>query len=170
MHIWQSISAHIQLTRRWEGADINQVWEQWFNQHRNSKLQSLPIIIRWYYWLARNRLTFEDKEINWPQLTAKIIAAYNETPDPVQPKTRRPHDPPHIDQNQPWAFFDGAAQPQGCGGGFLLYKNPQHIYKAKLGLGAGSNNFAELITLRHLFHFALNCDCSHLNIYMETLK
>eukprot|EP00253_Pinus_taeda_P015641 PITA_15641 len=72
-HIWQAISSDIQYSGKWEGVDINQTWETWFNQHMNTKLQSLPIITCWYLWLARNRLTFEDKPVHWPHITAKII-------------------------------------------------------------------------------------------------
>jgi len=43
-----------------------------------------------------------------------------------------------------------------------------HYYKAKLGLGAGSNNYAELMTLRHLLHFALSHNCLNLNIYGDS--
>ena len=34
-----------------------------------------------------------------------------------------------------------------------------------MGLGVGTNNFVELITLRHLMHFSLGHNCMSINIY-----
>lgn len=82
---------------------------------------------------------------------------------------RHPHPPPCIDTNTPWEFFYGAANQQGCGGGFILYINDHHNYKVKLGLGAGTNNYVELITLRHLLlHFALGHHCTSINIFGDS--
>ncbi len=37
-----------------------------------------------------------------------------------------------------------------------------------MGLGEGTNNFAELMTLRHLMHFALNHDCRDIQIFGDS--
>lgn len=37
-----------------------------------------------------------------------------------------------------------------------------------MGLEAGTNNFAELITLRHLLHFSLGHQCHNLNIFGDS--
>jgi len=37
-----------------------------------------------------------------------------------------------------------------------------------MGLGIGSNNFAEIITLQHLLHFALGHNCMHIHIYGDS--
>lgn len=68
----------------------------------------------------------------------------------------------------PWAFFDGAANQQSCGGGFILHVTENHHYKIKAGLGVGTNNFSELITLRHLLHFALRHHCISINIFGDS--
>lgn len=166
--IWQTITASILFTGKWEGIDINHAWESWYYNHKLSKLQSLPIITCWYIWLARNRMIFDDKPPNWPHIISLITAAYHSLPDPPQPRNRSPRDPPPINRSTPWAFFDGSAQQQGCGGGFLLYKNEQHFYKVKMGLGPGTNNFAEIISLRHLLHFALGHNCLHIHIFGDS--
>eukprot|EP00253_Pinus_taeda_P023686 PITA_23686 len=166
--IWQAISIAIHHTGKWEGHDINRAWESWFYNHKHSKLQSFPIITCWYIWLARNRFIFDDKPAIWLHIISLITVAYNTLPDPPQPRNRSLRDPPHIDHSTPWAFFDGSAQQQGCGGGFLLFKNDQHFYKVKLGLGPGTNNFAEIISLRHLLHFALGHNCMHIHIFGDS--
>lgn len=37
-----------------------------------------------------------------------------------------------------------------------------------MGLGEGTNNYAELITLHHLLHFSLGHNCMDLNIYGDS--
>lgn len=101
-------------------------------------------------------------------IEAGIIATHRELPDPPPPKERHPHPPPCIDSNTPWAFFDGAANQHGCGGGFIIHINDHHYYKVKLGLGAGTNNYVELITLQHLLHFSLSHHCTSINIYGDS--
>eukprot|EP00253_Pinus_taeda_P019711 PITA_19711 len=165
--IWQAISASIRFTGKWEGHDINHAWESWVYNHKLSKLESLPVITCWYIWLARNRMIFDDKPPNWPHIIS-LITAYNSLPDPPQPRNKSLRDPPPIDHSTPWAFFDGSAQQQGCGGGFLLFKNEQHFYKVKMGLGPGTNNFAKIISLRHLLHFALGHNCLHIHIFGDS--
>ena len=49
-----------------------------------------------------------------------------------------------------------------------MHISEQHSYKVQLGLGGGTNNFAELITIRHLMHFALNHDCKDLQIFGDS--
>ena len=106
--------------------------------------------------------------MHWPHIAASIISAYNEFPDPPRPREHRPHAPPIIDKSTPWDFFDCTANQWGCGGGFILYISDQHYFKIKMGLGARTNNFAELTTLRHLLHFSLGHHCINLNIFGDS--
>jgi len=104
----------------------------------------------------------------WPHIVASIVSDYNEMPNPLPSKERRPHTSPLIDKNIPWAFFDGGANQQSCDGGFILYISEHHFYKVKMGLGAATNNFSELITLQHLLHFSLGHHCINLNIFGDS--
>lgn len=63
--------------------------------------------------------------------------------------------PEVIDKGQPWAYFDGSAQPEGCRGA-VLNLNVSVSFKMKLGLGLGrgANNFAKLNRSRHFLLFA----------------
>lgn len=72
----------------------------------------------------------------------------------------------HIYFSIPWAYFNGVAQ--GCGGGILLHLFEFHHFKIQIGLEVGTNNFAELISLRHLLHFALAHSCNHLHIFGDS--
>ena len=55
-----------------------------------------------------------------------------------------------IDKTLPWGYFDGASQDRqlSCGGGRFLFKSESFHFS--VGLGRGSNNYAELMTLRLL--------------------
>lgn len=88
------------------------------------------------------------------------MVAYHDIPEVENSHICRTIGPRRIDKSRPWAFFDGAAQPHGCGGSFILYISDQHFYKVQLGLGEGTNNYAKLITLIRLLHFALAHDFS----------
>lgn len=166
--LWNSLANSIPYSRHWEGADLNNTWDEWPLRHKGTKLINLLVLVNWHIWKARNRNIFYNKPAHWPQIEAGIISAFKELPDPPPPKERRPRPHPSIDTNSPWAFFDGVANQNGCDGGFILYINEVHYYKVKLGLGARTNNYGELITLRHLFHFTLGHHCTNLNIFGDS--
>lgn len=128
----------------------------------------LPLLICSKIWLTRNNIIFQGSLTQWPLITAKIVVAYQEIPEKTRTSTAQPHAPEIIDRTISWAYFDGAAQSHRCGGGFLLYLSDQHHYQIKMGLGEGTNNFAELITLRHLLHFALAHSCNNIQIFGDS--
>ena len=62
--------------------------------------------------------------------------------------------PELVNRNTPWEFFDGASQNLTYGGGSCLFLNQNHYFQISLGLGAGTNNYGELMTLKLLLCFA----------------
>ena len=62
-----------------------------------------------------------------------------------------------IDQPIPWAFVDGDFQgnPAVCRGGDILFSTGSHFFKFSPGLGPGTHNFAELISLKLLLLLAV---------------
>ena len=137
-------------------------------EKQRNKIYQPPHHCKLGYLESQKQLIFENKPIHWPLLEASIVAALRELPDPPPPSTRQPGPPPPIDQSTPWAFFDGAANLQSCGGGIILHLSENHHFRIKAGLGAGTNNLAELITLRHLLHFAMRHQCTSINIYGDS--
>ena len=75
-----------------------------------------------------------------------------------------------IDRRRPWGFFDGAMQQNLCGGGALLFLSDSHWYEISVGLGVGSNNFAELLSLKILLLFALEKGCRQLHVFGDSLN
>eukprot|EP00253_Pinus_taeda_P012119 PITA_12119 len=167
--LWNTICTHLGIARTWTGIDLPGAWTTWTQSHPGSKLINLPLVASWYIWLARNRVIFEEQAMNWTQTETKILAAYHELPDPPPTRSRMIQAMLAIDKSIPWAFFDGAANQTGSGGGFILHINEHHRYLVKMGFGAGSNNFAELSAIRNLIHFALSHQCTNLNIFGDSM-
>ena len=76
-----------------------------------------------------------------------------------------------IDKTKPWGFFDGSASgnPQVCGAGGILFLKHDHYITFKVGLGVGSNNYAELFALKLLIILALNKQISNIHIFGDSL-
>ena len=75
-----------------------------------------------------------------------------------------------IDRSLPWAFFDGASQNNMCGSGAILFLTDSHFFVMSLGLGEGTNNFAELMSLKLLLMFALETGCTVLHFFGDSLN
>jgi ribonuclease HI len=55
------------------------------------------------------------------------------------------------------------------GGGGCLYINDQHFFLLRAGLGAGTNNFSELLALKLLLLFAVEKGCNTLQVFGDSL-
>ena len=77
--------------------------------------------------------------------------------------------PEQLDKNIPWAFFDGASQNLTCGGGAILFLNPNHHFQISMGLGSGTNNYAELMTLKLLLCFAIERNFKKLQVFGDSM-
>ena len=75
-----------------------------------------------------------------------------------------------LDRSKPWAFFDGAAQNDYCGGGVVLFLTDSHYFVLSMGLGEGKNNFSELMSLKLLLIFSLEKGCNNLNFMGDSLN
>jgi len=82
--------------------------------------------------------------------------------------THRNITPEVINTAHPWAYFDGSAQEAGCGGWAILHMSKAHVYKIKMGLGRGTNNYAELAAANNLILFALSKNYLHLQLFEDS--
>ena len=67
-------------------------------------------------------------------------------------------------------LFDGAMQQNICGGGALLFLSDSHWFEISIGLGEGTNNYAELLSLKILLLFSVEKGCSKINFYGDSLN
>lgn len=72
-------------------------------------------------------------------------------------------------QNHSLGFFRWSIESNRVWWRFCPDINEHHRYLAKLGLGIGSNNFAELSALYNLLHFALSHHISQINIFGDSM-
>ena len=53
--------------------------------------------------------------------------------------------------------------------GACLYLNQSHFFQISLGLGTGTNSYAELMTLKLLLCFSNERNCRHLQVYGDSM-
>eukprot|EP00253_Pinus_taeda_P033090 PITA_33090 len=164
---WQNISTHYPSLKDWQGPNIMEAWSGWCREHSGKSIH-LPLLVCWAIWIARNQIIFQNKAPHWPIILSHTIADYDLLPEVVPKNPIRTNKPISLDKSKPWTFFDGSAQEAGCGGGALLYLNDDHYYKIQIKLGRGTNNFAELNTTKHIIHFAIQKQCSHLQLFGDS--
>lgn len=164
VQLWQAITQQLSIKNTWQEPSILQAWNTWTAVYQGSKRLCLPLILCWTIWLTWNHIIFNEATTRWPLIIAKVVAAYHDIPEVENSHIRRTNSPSRTDKTRPWAFFDGVAQIHGCGGGFILHISEQHFYKVQMVLGEGTNNYVELITLRHLLHFSLAHDFTTIQI------
>jgi hypothetical protein len=54
----------------WDGPIVELAWQVWCHDLAHKKIKSLPLIICWGIWLARNKAIFQDR----PSLPDCIVA------------------------------------------------------------------------------------------------
>lgn len=76
-----------------------------------------------------------------------------------------------VDFSRPWAYFDGASQNNNaqCVGGAVLHLSDAPSFKLKMGLGPGTNNYAELMSLKLLLLFAGEKGVKTLQIFGDSM-
>ena len=154
---------------QWQGDMVLQDFQCWWTGH--FLLRAVPCIIAWGIWITRNRYIFHDSHIPMEAVVAQIAAIIQHFRAPEQiPKIRRVREE-LIDKDIPWGYFDGASQAHqlNCGGGGVLYKSEDHFFHFSAGLGRGSNNYAELMTLRLLLLFTLEQGCLSLQVFGDSM-
>ena len=57
-----------------------------------------------------------------------------------------------------------------CGGGALLFLSDDHFFKIAVGLGEGTNNYAEILSLKMLLVFAIEQSVKDLSIYGDSMN
>jgi len=168
--VWKECSTLVGRPCQWTGASIGDAWEDWWRRTTNQKLKYLPLLVIWGIWLARNKAIFNDRP-SLPAITAaQSHGILKSLPEYVRAANQRRILEVEIDHSQPWAFFDGASQNNLSGGGAVLHLSDTHSYTISMGLGEGSNNFAELMSLKLLLIFALEKGCTKITCFGDSLN
>ena len=70
----------------------------------------------------------------------------------------------------PWAYFDGAVAGGLFGVGMVIHTSSDITFAASMGLVSGSNNYAELQTLKLLLCWLLHKDIISVQIFGDSLN
>ena len=98
------------------------------------------------------------------------MGLYKSLPEYIRAAEQRRNLELELDKTHPWGFFDGAAQNELCGGGALLYLSDSHYFSLTMGLGEGSNNYAELMSLKLLLIFAIEKGINRLIVFGDSMN
>jgi len=170
VEVWKECSVLVGFQCQWSGASLGAVWEAWWRRTTVMKHKYLPLLVIWGIWLARNQAIFKDKP-SLPEITAvQSVGIFKSYPEHVRAAKQRRVLDVEIDQSRPWAFFDGASQNNICGGGAVLHLSASHYFTLSIGLGAGSNNYAELMSLKLLLIFGLEKGCTSITCFGDSLN
>ena len=131
---------------------------------------SLPIVVLWFIWKARNQSYFEDSTLIPSQVSLFSLGLLRYFPQDYLVVNIRTVAVENIDKTYPWGYFDGSAAgvPQICGVGGILYLSDEHFFTFSAGLGLGTNNFAELLALKLLIILALKQGVHTLQIFGDS--
>jgi len=170
LEVWKECSILVGSPCQWSGESIGAAWEDWWRRNTQQKLKFLPLLVIWGIWLARNKAIFMDKP-SLPAITAiQSHGILQSLPEHVRAANQRRVLEVEIDHTQPWAFFDGASQNNLSGGGAVLHLSDSHFFTISMGLGEGTNNFAELMSLKLLLIFALEKGCTSITCFGDSLN
>eukprot|EP00253_Pinus_taeda_P036198 PITA_36198 len=168
--IWGELVKMINIRVQWEPVSLDEVWRKRWNDHPDSNLRNLLPIFFWGVWLTRNKSTFQDQAFSPTTVASKCAAIYSSLPPPESSTAPNRDAPLIINENFPWAFFDGASQQNRAGAGICIYINNKHSIKASVGLGLGSNDFAELAALHLLMCWSLQKNILRIQIYGDSMN
>ena len=120
--------------------------------------------------MARNKAIFQDIT-SIPAITGIMaVGFYKAYPEHIRVARERRFLEVEIVRTLPWAYFDGGAQDNICRGGAVLFLAESHFFVMSMGLGEGTNNFAELMSLKLLLIFALEKGCNDLNFLGDSMN
>ena len=168
--VWREVSLLVGFHCQWEGETLSIAWESWWRSSSLQKHKILPLLVNWGLWLARNKAIFEDVSNTLAIIGALSVGFYKSYPEYIRVARERRKLEVEIDRTSPWAFFDGASQNNVCGGGVVLYLTESHYFVLSMGLGGGTNNFSELLSLKFLLIFSLENGCKNLNFMGDSLN
>eukprot|EP00253_Pinus_taeda_P008065 PITA_08065 len=166
--VWVETKKLLNITSRWEGGDLIAAWEFWWSNYPEKNLRNLPPILCWGIWIARNRSIFNEKATPVEVIAIQSSAILASIPEPEGPSSPNHRKDILIKDGIPWAFFDGAAQNNSSGAGIIIHLSPSHSLKASVGLGMGTNNFAELSALKLLLCWLIHRQVLQVQIFGDS--
>ena len=121
--VWSEIESKLRIINFWHGISVLDCVKNWC-LHAEDGYISLPIIVSWFIWKARNQCCFEDIQLKSYVVSSLCLGLLNSYPLDNRALNIRMVVDEHIDKASPWGYFDGSSVgfPQICGaGGVRIY-------------------------------------------------
>eukprot|EP00253_Pinus_taeda_P023807 PITA_23807 len=168
--IWGEAGKLLNKSFDWAGGNMTEAWSNWWQQHPEGNMRNLPLIISWGVWIAKNKSIFQDMEIPRTVSATLSVSIFSSIPEPEANSPPRQIKEIQIKEGIPWAFFDGPSQNNKAGAGIVIHENPEQLIKASVGLGSGTNNFAELAALKLLLCWLIQRNILTIQIFGDSLN
>ena len=129
-----------------------------------------PILVCWTLWRARNNVIFESSRPSSSNIINWITLLFSQYPALETKKKRcsQPRTTPVITY-QNIGTFDGVEQGGICGGGGTLTFSDGRVFHFKVGLGAGTNTRAELLSILSLLWATKLLHCDEIQIFGDSM-
>ena len=169
--VWREIESKIKNNNLWFGDSILSCMKNWCFNDKVKQIRSLPIIVTWFIWKAKNQSCFDDFTPSPTQFSSSslgLLYSYQQENEVL--KIRIPTEE-IIDKSKPRGFFDGLASgdPHLCGARGILFIKDDHYFTFKVDLGIGTNNLAELCALKLLLTLVLDKQISKNQVFGDSL-
>eukprot|EP00253_Pinus_taeda_P004658 PITA_04658 len=168
--IWEEVTVLLKIKAQWGPDPLEAAWKKWWQSYPEGNLRNLPLIFAWGVWLARNKSLFQDKDTPSSVIATNITAIYSTLPPPEDKNPKSKQKSIILQEGIPCGFFDGASQNNKAGAGMSIHINPNHSLKASVGLGSGTNNYAELSALRLLLCWLHHRNINSIQIFGDSLN
>ena len=168
--VWSIIEEHLSIINLWNGDSLSECFKNWCLLSAVNSIKTLPIIVLWFIWKARNRSCFEDCDSSPALVSSYSLGMLKNIPRNLSVISIRSIVVEDIDHSFAWGYFDGSAagDPMLCGAGGMLYLSDRHFISFKAGLGLGTNNYAELCALKLLLRLARMHNLDKLQIFGDS--
>ena len=145
--------------------------KDWLTRKKLKSVRSVPFLVFWRVWIARNECIFESRFMPSFQVSAQAISLLSYFQVSVKDPKVRFVSPPEIDKTTPWGYFDSASQQNGMkkGGGYVLFSSDTNFFAGSAFLGQGSNNRGELTALLLLMKATLSKGYTSIQIFGDLL-
>jgi len=153
------------------GLTIEGAWKSWVSNLANRNIKSIPLIINWGAWLARNASIFKYLSSNPKHIVAESIIIFSHFSQGKEQCLVRFITEETVNTSNPWDFFDGASQNDsqlnGCGD--VLHLSNTHFFNLNMGSGPRTNNYVELMALKLLLTFIEEKGFTTLHIFGDSM-
>ena len=115
--VWLDIEYKLNFKNLWYGESVIACMKNWCLNMEVKHIRSLPIIVFWFSWKARNQICFEDHTLMPSQVCSFSLGLLRYFPQGDFVMKIRHVFAKTIDKTCPWGYFDGSAAdaPISCG-------------------------------------------------------